>query len=467
MNDYPIDTLIQTLRESSQKRRESFGYEQRRIALTNLAKTVRRNRLEIIAALGQDQGKAPDEVDVVEIIPTLSEISHAISHLARWMRPRRVWPTALMIGTTTRILPQAKGVVLIIAPWNFPLLLALGPVASAIAAGNAVVLKPSEMTPATSALLVKICAQAFPDGLVQVVEGGPDVSRALLTQRFDHIFFTGSPAVGRIVMQAAAHHLTPVTLELGGKSPVILTHDADLVDAARWIVWGKGVNAGQICVAPDHVFVPQSLLESLAQTIEAQFALSYGADVGASPDYCQIVNQRHFSRLMALLDDAVQKGATVRAFGQDQPERTKIAPRLLLGTTPEMEISHEEIFGPLLPLIPYDDLSDVIDKVNASPKPLILYIFAKSRSVISRISGATQSGSVGVNLTLMPFIHGNIGFGGVGASGMGEGHGRAGFDTFSHLKPVMKNQFTLLTLLFPPYGPKVKRMVRLLLAYLK
>lgn len=462
-----LTTMLAEMQADALTRRSGFGLSQRRAALRSLSATLIRHKSAIIAALHADQGKAPTEVELVEIMPTLSEISHAIRYLRGWMRPRRAWPTLLMLGTSARVHPQPKGVVLVIAPWNFPLLLALGPVVSAIAAGNAVVLKPSEMTPATSALLARLCAEAFPDGLVRVVEGGAGTAQALLDLPFDHIFFTGSPAVGRAVMAAAAKSLTPVTLELGGKSPVIVGPDADLAATARWLAWGNGLNAGQICVAPDHVFVPRALVAPLAQAITDQMARFYGADAGASGDLCQIVNSGHFVRLTALLDDARDKGAEVRSMGTDIPARNLMAPRLVLGTTPEMAISQDEIFGPLLPLIPYDDLSEAVARINAAPKPLILYIFAKDGGLIDRVSAQTQSGSVGVNLTVMPFIHANFGFGGVGNSGMGAGHGRVGFDTFSHLKPVMRNRFTLLTLLFPPYKARAKRVVALLLAYLR
>ncbi len=459
--------LMAGLNADAVTRRAGFGLAARRAALRSLSAAIMRNRPAILAAVHADQGKAGAEVDLVEIMTTLSEISHARRHLGRWMRGRRVWPTALMFGTSARVQPQAKGVVLVIAPWNFPVFLALGPVVSAIAAGNSVVLKPSEMTPATSAMLVHLCAEAFADGLVTVIEGGAQMAQALLAQPFDHIFFTGSPGVGKVVMAAAAQHLTPVTLELGGKSPVIVGPDADIANTARWLAWGKGMNAGQICVAPDHVFVPRAMMEPLAAAITVQMARFYGPDAGASSDLSQIVNARHFNRLNALLQDAAEKGAEIRAMGTDAPARNLMAPRLVLGTNEAMTMSQDEIFGPLLPLIPYDDLDAPIARINAAPKPLILYIFAKDRAVIDRIGAQTQSGAIGVNLTVMPFIHANFGFGGVGNSGMGAGHGRAGFDTFSHLKPVMTNQFTLLTLLFPPYGARVKRLVGLLLAYLR
>lgn len=409
-DDQDIGARFAALQAGSAARRSGFGLHERKAALRALMRVINRRRPEIIAAVGKDQGKAPDEVDLIEIATTLSELSHALWHLRRWMRPRRVWPTVLMLGTRAHVLPQPKGVALVIAPWNFPVLLALGPVISAIAAGNAVVLKPSEVTPETSSLLAHLCAEAFPDGLVQVVEGGAEAAQALLALPFDHIFFTGSREVGQQVMAAAARNLTPVTLELGGKSPVIIGPDADLARAAGWIAWGKGLNAGQICVAPDHVFVPRALAGPLAEAIRTEFARLYGADAGASPDLCQIVTGRHFDRLRGLVEDARSKGAEIAEFGQDRPERHLMAPKLVTHLRPDMRIQEEEVFGPLLPIIPYDDLDQPILAINAGHKPLILYIFARDMALVDRVSAQTQSGSVGVNVTVIPFVHANFGF---------------------------------------------------------
>lgn len=451
-----IPSRFTTLQAGSLTRRRDFGLPERRAALARLAQVVRDNRDKIAAALAADMGKPPVEADLTEVLPVLSEIAHSARHLRAWMRPRRAGPTLTMLGTTAALHPEPKGVALVIAPWNFPFMLAVVPVISAIAAGNAVMVKPSEMTPATAALLARLLPAALP-GLVEVATGGPDVSQALLALPFDHIFFTGSPAVGKIVMAAAAKHLTPVTLELGGKSPVVVGPDADIAQAAKWIAWGKGLNAGQICVAPDHVFVHERIAPAFRIALKAAFAKAYGPDAGASPDLTRIVNDRHFARLSGLLDDAKAKGAEVETLGADRPATRAMAPKLLFGTTPGMAISSEEIFGPLLPLIPYRDLADPIATINAGPKPLTIYAFGGA-ALANRLRAETSSGSLGVNLTILPFTHLNLPFGGVGNSGMGAGHGKAGFDTFSHLKPVLKNRFTLLPLLFPPYTGRVKRL---------
>lgn len=441
------------------QRRQTFGLTERRAALTALERVLRANRAAIQEALSADLGRDPAETDLVELLPILTEIGHTRRALRGWMRPRRVWPTLPTLGTSARLLPEAKGVVLILAPWNFPLMLCLAPLVSALAAGNAAVVKPSEMTPATAALLARLVAQALPSDLVQVVTGGVEAAEGLLDLPFDHVFFTGSPAVGRRVMAAAARNLIPVTLELGGKSPVIVGPDADAPQAARWIVWGKLLNAGQVCVGPDHVFVHRDRLADLRAALLAEFARQ-GAEVP------RIANPRHFARLQALGADAAAKGATVTPLGQDDPGALRLAPRLIEGQRPEMMLAEEEIFGPLLPLIPFDDLAEVLARINAAPKPLALYVFARDPALARRVTAETSSGSVGVNLTVMAFSHGNLPFGGIGNSGMGAAHGRAGFETFSHLKPVLRNRGTLVPLVFPPYGPRVRRMISAMVRWL-
>ncbi len=455
----PSATDFAALAAGNLHRRQSFGLTERRAALSALERVLRANRAAIGAALRADLGRDEAETDLVELLPVLTEIGHTRRALRRWMRPRRAAPTLAMLGTSARIVPEPKGVVLILAPWNFPLMLCLAPLVSAIAAGNAAVLKPSELTPATGELLARLVAEALPPDLVRVALGGVEVAQALLEQPFDHIFFTGSPAVGRKVMQAAARHLTPVTLELGGKSPVIVGPDADLAQAARWIVWGKVLNAGQVCVGPDHVFVHASRMAELRAALVAEFARQGG-------DIPRIANPRHHARLVALAEDAAGKGAVVTPFGADDAAGLRLAPRLIEGQGAEMLVASEEIFGPLLPLIPYDDPVEVVAQISAAPKPLALYVFARDRGLVDLVTARTSSGSVGVNLTVMTFSHGNLPFGGVGNSGMGAAHGRAGFDTFSHLKPVLQNWGSLLPMVFPPYGARVRRLIGAMVRWL-
>ncbi|MCB2117185.1 MAG: aldehyde dehydrogenase family protein [Rhodobacteraceae bacterium] len=437
-------------------RRASFGRAERLAALEALRGAVEGARGEITAALESDFGKHPVETLLSEILPVLSEIAHARRHLRRWMRPRRVAPSLAMLGSRARIVPQPKGVALVIAPWNYPFSLALGPLVSALAAGCSVIVKPSEQTPVTSALIARLIGATFPPDLVAVAEGGADVSTGLLSLPFDHIFFTGSPAVGRIVMAAAAKHLTPVTLELGGKSPVILGTDSDLAGAARWIAWGRFFNAGQTCVAPDHVYVPAGIAEAFADRLKEEVARMWSA-----PDaLAKIVSDRHWRRVKGLIDDARAMGATVVTGGQGDAASRSLAPTILTGTTGDMEVTREEIFGPVLPLIPYDDLGAVIAGINAGPRPLALYVFG-GQALADRVMRETSSGSVGVNLTLLTFAHANLPFGGIGNSGLGAGHGEAGFRAFSHDKPVLTNRFLAMPMLFPPYGARVKRLAAL------
>lgn len=454
-----IAARFKALRAGSGARRTAFDLTKRRAALSRLDEVLRDHRAEIVAAVAVDMGKPATEAELVEVLPVLAELAHAQRHLRSWMRPRRVWPTLLMLGTSAALHPEAKGVALVIAPWNFPFMLAVAPVISALAAGNAVVVKPSELTPATSALIARLLPMALP-GLVEVAEGGHEVSQALLDLPFDHVFFTGSSAVGKLVMAAAARNLTPVTLELGGKCPVVVGPEADLARAAKWVAWGKGLNAGQACVAPDHVYVHESVMEKFHAALRQAFRSLYGEDAGVSKDLTHIVDDRHYDRLCHLLSDAQAKGAEVESLGKDDRATRLMSPKLIRKTTAAMAISSDEIFGPLLPLIPYGQPADLVAAIADGPKPLTLYVFGGSQ-LVKRLRAETSSGSMGINLTVMPFIHQNLPFGGVGHSGMGAGHGKAGFETFSHLKPVLKNRFTLLPLLFPPYGPRVRRLARL------
>ena len=456
------EALFAVQHQLAPARRSGFDLRQRLAALERLRAAILARRAEIEAALQADFGKHPTETLLTEIIPVLQEVSHARRHLRRWMRVRRVWPSLTMLGASARILPQPKGVALIIAPWNFPLNLALGPLVSALAAGCSAVLKPSEVTPATSALLARMLGEAFPPDLVAVVEGGPDVAGRLLELPFDHIFFTGSPAVGRIVMAAAAKTLASVTLELGGKSPVIVGPEANISSAAKWLAWGKFFNAGQTCIAPDHVFVHASVAAELEAALRGRIARMYGRDPAASPAMASVISARHWRRLRGLVDGALAGGARLAEGGAGAEETRRMAPAILTGTTGNMQISQEEIFGPVLPLITFSDLQPVLERINAGPKPLALYVFG-NKALAETVTAQTASGSVGVNLTVMPFIHPNLPFGGIGNSGLGAAHGHEGFRAFSHEKPVLVNRFLAMPLLFPPYTGRVRRLAEVLL----
>jgi aldehyde dehydrogenase (NAD+) len=455
----PIAELFQAMKAGNEARRIRFGHAERSAALGKLADAVRRNEAALIAALKADLGRPEVETILMDYINILQEIRHARRNLRRWMRPRRVMPTLATFGSSGRVEAQPRGTCLIIAPWNVPFHLALGPLVSCLAAGNAAIIKPSEMTPKTSALIARLIAETFPPDSVAVVEGDKTAAEKLLSLPFDHVFFTGSPAVGKIVMAAAAQNLTSVTLELGGKSPVIVGEGANLKQAADWITFGKFLNAGQICISPDHLYVHASVKSEFLDLLRARIVKAFGSGE-ASPHLTRIVSPAHAARLSGLVADAVAKGATtILAQGQDGQA---LGPHLVEGVTPDMRLSQDEIFGPILPVIAYTDLDPVIAAINAQSKPLALYVFDRDRARVRRITEATTSGAVGVNLTLVQFSHANLPFGGVNGSGIGSAHGHAGFRAFSHERAVLQNRFLPLPLIFPPYGPRVMRLLGVL-----
>ncbi|KQV81309.1 aldehyde dehydrogenase [Rhizobacter sp. Root1221] len=435
------------LRESTAK--------QRIHKLRRLRDALLQRREAWMAAFETDLRKPPLEVDLTELLPVADEARHAISHLARWMRPRRVAATLTTLGTTARVLCQPRGRCLIIGPWNYPVNTLLGPLVSAIAAGNTVILKPSEFTPHVNAVVAELIAEVFDPAEIAVVQGGAATAQHLLALPFDHVFFTGSPAVGKIVMAAAAQHLASVTLELGGKSPAIVDETADVERAADLILWGKLTNAGQTCVAPDHVFVHRSVRERFVQrcreTIEARYGASDAA-VAASPDLARMITPRHAGRLGALIDDAHARGATVLAGGAHDAAARYVAPTLLGDVPAEARMASEEIFGPVLPIETFDTLDAVIHRVNAAPKPLALYLFSQRKRTAARVIEQTSSGGVCVNHCMQQYAHAGLPFGGVNHSGIGSAHGVFGFKAFSHERAVLAaGRMTLVSLFYPPY----------------
>jgi aldehyde dehydrogenase (NAD+) len=412
-------------------------------------------REEFYGALWADYQKPAPEVDMSEIYPVVSEARHAIKHLRRWMSPRRVATPLALLGSRSRIVHEAKGVVLILSPWNFPVNLTLGPFVSAIAAGNCVTVKPSEMTPHTSALMKRIVAELFDESEAAVIEGDAGVAEALLRRKWDHIFFTGSPAVGRVVMKAAAEHLTPVTLELGGKSPVIVDRTANLDEAAKKIAWGKFLNCGQICIAPDYLLIDEAIQSPFVEKLRAAIA----------PETGLIVNDRHAARVKRLFDDAVSGGAEVVAGGAF--DQRAIAPTLLANVDPNSPLMQQEIFGPLLPMITYRTLDDAFRVIAAREKPLVLYLFSRSRKVIYEVLRRTTAGGTAINDTLVQFYQLNLPFGGVGESGVGKAHGQFGFEAFSNARGVFEQptRFSAIQLLYPPYTNFKKRLIDLTLKY--
>ncbi len=431
---------------------------------------IQKNEYLIQKSIYKDFKKPAAEVDMTEIYPVLTELKDALRHIKKWSRKIPVDSSVAYLSTVSHVRYEPKGVCLIIAPWNFPFNLTIGPLVSAIAAGNTVMIKPSEMTPHTSELIDKMVGEIFKEEEVAVFTGDVKVSQDLLKLPFDHIFFTGSPAVGKIIMKAAAEHLTSVTLELGGKSPTIVDNNAHIKDAAEKIAWGKFMNNGQTCVAPDYVLVHRSVKQPFVEALKAKTQRLFSTNSQSQEnlrDYARIVNHKHYSRIQNLVEDAVQKGASV-AFGNVmQEEECLITPTVLTDVPMDVGIMEEEIFGPVLPVIEFDDFDETIDIINNKPKPLALYYFGRSKKRRERLINSTSAGGVCINDCVLQFAHPHLPFGGVNNSGIGKSHGKYGFLAFSNEKPVLKQRigFTTTKLVYPPYNKGVKVILNLLKKY--
>lgn len=411
---------------------------ERKEKLKRLSTVFLAHRQEIRDALYADFRKHPTEVDLTEVLPVTSEIKHTIRHLSKWMRPHRVKTPLMLLGASSHIRYEPKGVVLIIAPWNFPINLTFGPLITALAAGNTVIVKPSEHTPHASAVTRKILQEVFDENEVAVVEGGIETSTALLAQPFNHIFFTGAPSIGKVVMEAAAKHLASVTLELGGKSPTIIDETANVDAAAKRIAWGKYTNNGQICLAPDYLFVHESKKDEFIEKFKANIESFYGLDARRSDSYARIVNHRHYTRLAGYLEDAKDKGATVAYGGRTEGSEDYIEPTVLTDVDPTSDVMTEEIFGPLLPVYEFRSLDEPIQMINSKEKPLALYLYSKSKRNIERLISSTRAGGTCVNHNAIHFFNSNLPFGGSNNSGIGKGHGFFGFESFSNPRGVLK-----------------------------
>jgi aldehyde dehydrogenase (NAD+) len=430
--------------------------EWRRRQLQRMKAMLEEREADFLDALAADLGKPRLEGWASDIAVVITEIDYALRHLAGWMKPERVWtPLAQRPGRAT-VRPEPFGVALVIAPWNYPVHLLLLPMVGALAAGNAVVGKPSEVSAHTSAALARLVPEYLdPDG-VAIVEGGVTETQALLAERFDYVFYTGNGRVGRVVMEAAAKHLTPVTLELGGKSPVIVDAAANVEVAARRIAFGKFLNAGQTCIAPDYVLVARARHEDLVEQIGRAIREFYGSDPAASPDYARIVNDAHFRRLDELLT-----GGTPVIGGETRADERYVAPTVLRDVAPDAPVMTEEIFGPILPVVPVMDVDEAIRFVNERDRPLALYFFSESDAAQERVLEQTSSGGACVNATVMHVAVPDLPFGGVGASGMGSYHGKASFDVFSHRKSVLVKPTRLdPKLAYPPYTKLKERIIR-------
>jgi aldehyde dehydrogenase (NAD+) len=434
----------------------------RRVQLQQLRALLVDNEEAIAAALAADFGKPSIETYGTEVGFTVKEIDHALKHLDTWTKPRKARLPLILRPGSAHIAPEPLGVVLVIAPWNYPFQLQFGPLVGALAAGNAAVLKPSELTAASSALIATLVAEYLDDRVVRVVEGGPAETEALLEQRFDHIVYTGNGRVARTVMAAAAKHLTPVTLELGGKSPAIVLADADVESAARRIVWGKFLNAGQTCVAPDYVLVDAVIEDRFLGSVLRAVHDFYGDDPRSSPDFARIVNDRHFARLSGLLDAGGYE-AVVTGGIRDAATRY-IAPTVVAGVETTSPLMSEEIFGPVLPVLTIGSADEAIAFVNDRDKPLALYVFGGDEAMIQRVVDSTSSGGVTVNHVVLHVAAPDLPFGGVGASGMGAYHGEAGFNTLTHFKPVLTRPARPdPPVLYPPYKAWKQKLMRKLM----
>lgn len=451
-----VGNIIQNQREffnSGKTKDVTFRIEQ----LKNLKQAIIEHEQSIVEALKADLHKPEVEIYLTEI-GVIKEIDYAIKHLTNWTKPKKAPVSFDFFSYSARIYPEPLGVVLIIGPWNYPFQLIISPLVGAIAAGNCAIIKPSEIASNTSDVIAKIIVKHFDPGYIAVVEGGVEASQKLLAEKFDHIFFTGGTAVGKIVMAAAAKYLTPVTLELGGKSPCIVDTDINLEHTVRRIIWGKFINAGQTCIAPDYLLVNKTIKKDLINGLGKCVKEFYGDNPANSPDYARIISQKHFDRLVNFLKDG-----EVIIGGETQPSERYIAPTVIDNVSLEDSVMQEEIFGPILPIIEYSEIAEAIALINSKSKPLALYLFSQNKNLQNRVLQETSSGGVCINDTVMQVGVSSLPFGGVGDSGIGNYHGKASFDTFSHNKSVLQNSFWLdLKWRYAPYQGKLPLIKKLL-----
>ena len=456
---------IDQLQQLFTRQRDAFSAnpmpsaEQRIQWLKSLSQMLASNQDALIKAINQDfSNRSADETLLAEIMPSLHGIHYACSHIKKWMKPSRRSVGMAFQPASAKVIYQPLGVVGVIVPWNYPLFLAMGPLVGALAAGNRVMIKMSESTPATSQLVKDLLGKIFPEDLVCVALGEAEVGVAFSKLAFDHLLFTGATSIGKHVMRAAAENLTPVTLELGGKSPVIVSADVPLSDAAERIAFGKTMNAGQTCVAPDYVLVPRERVEGFVEAYRAAVTRFY-PQLQDNPDYTAIINERQLQRLKGLLSDAESKGAKViNLYPEAQGRRMPQA--VLLNVNDDMQVMQDEIFGPLLPIVPYDSLEQAFAYINDRPRPLALYYFGYNKAEQQRVLEQTHSGGVCLNDTMLHVAQDDMPFGGVGPSGMGHYHGHEGFKTFSHAKGTfIKQRFNAARMIYPPYGKALQKLV--------
>ncbi|MBI1747066.1 MAG: aldehyde dehydrogenase family protein [Acidobacteria bacterium] len=438
--------------------------------LKKLRGAIMARREELQRAIFEDFRKNPGEVDLTEVFPTISEINHTIRHLKRWMKPVRVGTPLALFGTRSEVRYEPKGLVLILSPWNYPFQLLINPLVATIAAGNCAILKPSSKVPHTAHFLMKFISETFDESEIALFEGSSALSDALLELPFDHIFFTGSPRIGKTVMQAAAQHFASVTLELGGKSPVIVDASADLRKTAERLLWGKFINAGQTCVAPDYLLIHESRLQGFVEEARKVLSRRFGDTEDQrkqSRDFCRLVSKGHHEGLMKVLTEAIQSGAKVAIGGVSDPEQRYLSPTLLVNVSEDSPIMKEEIFGPILPVITFSRLEEALEIIQRKEKPLALYIFSEDRRAVELIMKNTTAGGTCVNSTVIHLANHNLPFGGIGQSGMGNYHGFFGFRNLSHERAVLcQGPFDVLKQFYPPYTERVKKLIQMATRFL-
>ena len=469
MTNIPTFASLADVEAAAQRMRAFFQtgatlqVDYRREALVKLKAYLKANEARILDALHADLGKAAFEGYATELGLVYDEINTCVRHLSKWARPRRV-PTPLVhFHSTSKVYPSPLGVVLVLSPWNYPVQLALVPLVDAIAAGNCVALKPSRTSKATSELLIDILANVFPPEFVCGFPGSGAMNDWLLDVRWDQIFFTGSPGVGRTIMEAAAKHLTPVVLELGGKSPCIVDETANVKRAAQRVAWGKGINSGQTCVAPDYFLVHDNVMDNFVSQLDACFHQYYGQDILACEQWPHMISQRHFERVMGLIERR-NPNATVAFGGHGDPETLRIEPTCLRGVTLDDPVMGEEIFGPVLPVLTYRSLDQAFDIVRTFEKPLACYVFSDDKQVQHRVLTRLPFGGATVNDVVIHLANNHMGFGGVGNSGMGAYHGKVGFDCFTHYKSTLKKGTWLeMPIRNPPFDDTKMRLLKMLM----
>jgi len=461
-----ISSRIQQVFDKQRKASRQNAYPDLNTRLQNLDKLhkiLTENQEAIASAVSEDFGnRSPQETLILEVFGLLGGIGHSRKHLKKWMKPQKRHVGLAYLGAKNTVLPQPKGVVGVVAPWNYPLFLALSPCISALAAGNCCIVKMAANSQTLCRLLDKLVSGVFDEDTLAII---PGVSAKEFTHRpWDHLVFTGSPAVGKIVMATAAQYLTPVTLELGGKSPTIIADDCDLKMAAERLLFGKFLNAGQTCVAPDYVFVPRDKVAAFAELAKEIVSSRY--PTSASQDFTSVIDDKAFARLNHVLQDAADKGAnTINLLGAEEanPDTRKMPPHLVLDPSDEMEIMQEEIFGPILPIVPYDDLDEVIEYINRNERPLALYLYSNNKAAQDKVIHNTLSGGVCLNDSMLHVAQHDMPFGGIGNSGMGHYHGREGFTEFSKLRPIFKQaRKSGILALAPPYGTVFEKMTKLM-----